>query len=178
MSKFGHMTRKIWMLPVAAMAVVAVALALPFGGAASAQGVVKSVHEDWQIRCQTPAGAQTEQCALFSRVVAEDRANVGITVMVLKSADQKARLLRVLVPEKILLPPGLGLTIDEVNVGKIPYRTCGTLGCLAEVGIDDALLKQLSTGTTATFIIYLDEQEGVGFPVSLKGFATGYDKLK
>ena len=51
----------------------------------------RSVHDDWQIRCETPPGAQAEQCALFQSVVAEDRANVGITVLVLKTADQKAR---------------------------------------------------------------------------------------
>src|SRR5882757_535324 len=33
--------------------------------AASAQGAVRSVHGDWQIRCDTPPGAQAEQCALI-----------------------------------------------------------------------------------------------------------------
>lgn len=32
---------------------------------ARAQGAVKSVHGDWQIRCDTPPGAQNEQCALI-----------------------------------------------------------------------------------------------------------------
>src|SRR5581483_8321491 len=32
---------------------------------AAAQGTVKSVHNDWQVRCDTPAGAQAEQCALI-----------------------------------------------------------------------------------------------------------------
>src|SRR3974377_131975 len=56
-----------------------------------AQGAVKSVHGDWQIRCETPPGAQSEQCALFQSVVAEDRATVGITGLVLKTAAQKSR---------------------------------------------------------------------------------------
>src|SRR5262249_36974529 len=61
-----------------------------FGGStdpASAQGTVRSVHNDWQIRCDTPPGAQGEQCALIQSVTAEDRANVGLTVIVLKTAD-------------------------------------------------------------------------------------------
>jgi len=37
-----------------------------------AQGAVRSVHGDWQIRCDTPPGAQNEQCALIQSVVAED----------------------------------------------------------------------------------------------------------
>ena len=57
---------------------------------AAAQGAVKSVHNDWQVRCDTPPGAQGEQCALIQSVTAEDRANVGLTVIVLKTADQKS----------------------------------------------------------------------------------------
>src|SRR5712664_3631953 len=58
---------------------------------ALAQGAVRSVHGDWQIRCDTPPGAQKEQCALIQSVVAEDRSNAGLTVIVLKTADQKSK---------------------------------------------------------------------------------------
>ena len=71
---------------------------------ASAQGAVKSVHGDWQIRCDTPPGAKAEQCALIQSVVAEDRSNAGLTVIVLKTADQKSRLMRVVAPLGVLLP--------------------------------------------------------------------------
>src|SRR5580693_2136284 len=78
-------------------------------GPALAQGAVKSVHGDWQIRCDTPPGAQGEQCALMQSVTAEDRPNVGLTVIVLKTSDQKSRLMRVVAPLGVLLPSGLGL---------------------------------------------------------------------
>ena len=52
---------------------------------AGAQGAVKSVHGDWQIRCDTPPGAQSEQCALMQSVTAEDRPNIGLTVIVLEN---------------------------------------------------------------------------------------------
>ena len=42
---------------------MAALLAAPI--AAHAQGAVKSTHGDWQIRCDTPPGAQGEQCALI-----------------------------------------------------------------------------------------------------------------
>src|SRR5262245_48346082 len=85
--------------------IAAILAGLAFGSpAAQAQGVVKSVHGDWQIRCDMPPGAQSEQCALIQSVTAEDRANVGLSVIVLKTADQKTRLLRVLAPLGVLLP--------------------------------------------------------------------------
>ena len=77
------------------------------------QGAVRSVHGDWQIRCDTPPGAQAEQCALIQSVVAEDRSNAGLTVIVLKTADQKSKLMRVVAPLGVLLPSGLGLKLDN-----------------------------------------------------------------
>lgn len=150
-------------------------LGLP--SAAIAQGAVKSVHDDWQIRCETPPGAQSEQCALFQSVVAEDRANVGLTVLVLRMADQKTRLMRVQVPLGVLLPVGLGLKVDQTDVGRAGFVRCTLRGCYAEIVMDDNLVKQLRSGKTATFFIFQTPEEGIGFPMSLKGFGEGYDKL-
>jgi invasion protein IalB len=145
--------------------------------AASAQGTVKSVHGDWQVRCDTPPGAQAEQCALIQSVTAEDRPNVGLTVIVLKTADQKSRLLRVLAPLGVLLPSGLGLKVDAADIGRAGFVRCLPNGCVAEVVMDDNLIKQLSTGQNATFIIFQTPEEGIGIPMSLKGFADGFGKL-
>jgi invasion protein IalB len=43
--------------------------------------------------------------------------------------------------------------------------------------MDDNLLKQMRSGTNATFFIFQTPEEGIGFPVSLKGFGPGFDKL-
>jgi invasion protein IalB len=145
--------------------------------AALAQGTVKSVHGDWQIRCDTPPGAQGEQCALIQSVTAEDRPNVGLTVIVLKTADQKGRLMRVLAPLGVLLPSGLGLKIDKADVGRAGFVRCLPNGCVAEVVMDDNLVKQLRSGQTATYIIFQTPEEGIGIPMGLKGFGEGYDKL-
>jgi invasion protein IalB len=161
------------------LATAAVTLALIIGlvGAAAAQGVVKSVHGDWQIRCDTPPGAQTDQCALIQSVTAEDRPNVGLSVIVLKTADQKTRRLRVLAPLGVLLPSGLGLKIDQTDIGRAGFVRCLPNGCVAEVVMDDNLVKQLRTGQSATFIIFQTPEEGIGIPLGLKGFGEGYDKL-
>jgi invasion protein IalB len=160
-------------------AFLAMALAVSVGTVdrATAQGLVKSVHNDWQVRCDTPPGALQEQCALMQTVMAEDRPSIGLTVMVLKTADQKSRLMRVVAPMGVLLPSGLGLKIDQADVGRAGFVRCLASGCVAEVVINDNLLKQLRAGQTATFIIFQTPEEGIGFPISLKGFGEGYDKL-
>jgi invasion protein IalB len=108
----------------AAAACLAAMALLGLTAAASAQGAVRSVHGDWQIRCDTPPGAQAEQCALIQSVVAEDRSNAGLTVIVLKTADQKSKLMRVVAPLGVLLPSGLGLKLDNVDVGRAGFVRC------------------------------------------------------
>jgi invasion protein IalB len=167
-----HPSRPCWRGGALAMLVW-----LALTATAGAQGAVKSVHGDWQIRCDTPPGAQSEQCALIQSVVAEDRSNAGLTVIVLKTADQKSRLMRVVAPLGVLLPSGLGLKLDNVDVGRAGFVRCLPNGCVAEVVMDDKLLGQLRTAKTATFIIFETPEEGIGFPLSLNGLGEGYDKL-
>lgn len=158
-------------------AFAALALTAAASGGAQAQGVVRSVHGEWQIRCDTPPGAQSEQCVLLQSVQADDRPNVGLTVIVLKTADQQSRLLRVLAPLGVLLPSGLGLKIDDTDVGRAGFVRCVPNGCVAEVVMDDKLINQLRSGQNATFIVFQTPEEGIGIPLSLKGFGEGFDAL-
>jgi len=159
------------------VALVAVLMVLAPAGKAQAQGAVRSIHNDWQIRCDTPPGAQGEQCALIQSVTADDRPNIGLTVIILKTADKKTRLMRVIAPPGVLLPSGLGLKIDNAEVGRAGFVRCVPNGCVAEVIMDDTLVGKLRSGQSATFIIFQTPEEGIGFPISLKGFGEGFDKL-
>jgi invasion protein IalB len=147
-------------------------------GSAVAQGEIRGTHGDWQVRCDTPPGARLEQCALIQNVTAEDQQDVGLSVIVLKTADGKARILRVLAPLGVLLPSGLGLKIDAADVGRAGFVRCLPNGCIAEVILEDTLIGQMKTGAQATFIVFRTPEEGVGIPISLKGFAEGFDALK
>ncbi len=213
------------------------------------------MHGDWQIRCDTPPGAANEQCALIQNVTAEDRDNVGLTVIVLRTADGKVRILRVLAPLGVLLPSGLGLKVSlagpgktpvkvehpsggeatarvslpetlkvqpgdslvirgggpdggdrildvvavagkdvtlrwqgadaseieiteaDVNIGRAGFVRCLPNGCIAEVILQSDLVDRLKKGLYATFIVFQTPEEGIGIPISLKGFSDGFDAL-
>jgi len=147
------------------------------GTRARAEGVVRATNGDWETRCDTPTGAKGEQCALVQNVVAEDRPNITLVVIVLKPVDKKKPLMRVVAPPFVFLPTGLGLKIDQVDVGHVPFAHCFGSGCFSEVEMDDKLINQLKSGTTATFIVFQSPDDGVGIPVSLNGFAKGFDAL-
>jgi invasion protein IalB len=85
--------------------------------------------------------------------------------------------MRVIAPPGVLLPSGLGLKVDNTELGRAGFVRCVPNGCVAEVVMDDNLLNKLRTGQSATFIIFQTPEEGIGFPISRKGLGEGLDKL-
>lgn len=158
---------------VGALAMIGVSGNIPV----RAQGVVKSKHGDWQLRCETPPGAAKQLCALVQSIAAEDRPNIGLIVIILKTADGKNRLLRVIAPLGVLLPSGLGLKIDGADIGHAGFVRCQPSGCIAEVVMEDKLIDQLKNGKDAVFIIFQTPEEGIGIPLALSGFKDAFEEL-
>lgn len=160
-------------------AVLIAVIAVGAATAAAQDATVKAQHGDWQVVCKAPPpGAKSEVCALVQAVMAEDRNNVGLTVYFQKFADGSRRL-RVFAPLGVLLPRGVGLKIDDKDIGNAPFLRCNTFTCYSQVVADDKLVEQLKTGKNAIFVIFQTEEAGIGIPISLAGFAeglTGLDK--
>lgn len=140
-------------------------------------GTMRSQHGAWSIVCDQPPGAASEQCAMMQNVIADDRPEIGLSVVILKTADNQARILRVLAPLGVLLPNGLGLNIDGNDIGRAYFVRCFNDGCYAEVILEEQLLASLQTGSIATFIVFQTPEEGIGIPVDLDGFKDGYEAL-
>ncbi|MBK9078974.1 MAG: invasion associated locus B family protein [Hyphomicrobium sp.] len=170
-----------WLRPLTLGLVVAAA---PFAAAQHAlavdapEGTVKSQHGDWQVVCKDPPpGAKHGVCALVQSVTAEDKNNIGLTVYFQKFSNG-TRVLRVFAPLGVLLPPGLGLKIDDKDVGHAPFLRCHNFACYAQVVVEDPLIEQLKTGKTAIFIIFQTEEAGIGIPISLAGFGDALAALE
>lgn len=139
---------------------------------------VTATHGAWQVNCAKPPGRKSESCALVQSVTAEDRPNVGLRVMFLRTVDGKRQLLRIVAPLGVLLPAGLGLKIDGKDIGQAPFVRCGSNGCISEVVVKDDLIAKLSAGKTAVFIIFQTPESGIGIPISLDGFKSGLASVK
>lgn len=145
---------------------------------AAQEGNVKETHGAWDLNCGKPPGAKEEKCALVQSVTAEDQQNVGLTVMFLKTVDGERRLLRIVAPLGVLLPAGLGLKIDNEDVGQAPFIKCGRIGCISEVVANDELIAKMVAGKSAIFVIFQTPEAGIGIPVSLDGFKAGLASVK
>ena len=174
----GSRRRRRSMATVLSVASFWAALALVRPAAAETpDGTVKAQHGDWQVVCkEPPPGSKSETCALVQSVTAEDRNNVGLTVY-FQRFSSGTRVLRVFAPLGVLLPPGLGLKIDDKDVGHAPFLRCHTFACYAQVVAEDKLVEQLKAGKTAIFIIFQTEEAGIGIPISLAGFAQALASL-
>jgi invasion protein IalB len=176
-STLGCRRRRLNRMPIHLLALALLLAVLPASAASAQDGTVKSQHGDWQVVCKPPPpGAKHEVCALVQSVTAEDRSNVGLTVYFQKFSNG-TRVLRIFAPLGVLLPPGLGLKIDDKDVGNAPFLRCHNFACYAQVVADDALVERLKTGKTAVFILFQTEEAGIGIPISLAGFAQAFQAL-
>jgi invasion protein IalB len=141
------------------------------------QGAVKDKYGDWATRCETPPGAAHEQCAIVLSVVDQDRPNLILVVIVLNTADRKTRLMRVIAPLGVLLPPGISLRIDNAEAGRLSFLQCLPNGCVGQLAMDQTLIDKLKNGKTATLGIFQTPEEGVGVQAPLVGFKEAYEQL-
>jgi invasion protein IalB len=152
--------------------VVLLAAAQP---AMAQQERLKSTHDDWLVKCGQPAGASQEICWVEQKVTSEDRPNVGLTVIYRPAKKGEEGTLQIQAPLGVMLPRGLGLKIDDKDVGNVPFLRCLKSGCLAHAQVPDDLLNQFKAGGTAIFIVFDTPEAGIGIPIALKGFAEAID---
>lgn len=144
---------------------------------AQAQPVVRESFEAWQIQCETPPGSPEELCALVQNVAAVDRPNVELRVTIVRTLDGGAHILRVAAPLGVLLDGGLGLRIDDTDIGTADFARCLPSGCYVEMIMEQELVDTFANGTTAWFVIFQTPDEGIGIPIELAGFSAGFAAL-
>jgi invasion protein IalB len=165
-------------------------------GGASAQAVTKGTYGDWELRCETNPAAVApeqatpgtpaptgEQCYLYQNIADEssDRLNLIISILRVqdpKKPDTRKMILRVLAPLGVLLPRGLGLKLDETDIGSTGFVRCWSNACIAEVDMDKGLQDQFTAAKTATFFFAVTEDEVRGLPIKLDKLGEGLAELK
>lgn len=183
-----HISAKKALVAVASGLLAVASFALPV----SAQGTLKQKYGDWQHRCDRPNPAGPEQCILIQNVL--DQSDINLAVVILRVEDSAATaearrtdpsapavrrpVLRVIAPLGILLPRGLGLKIDDREIGSTGFVRCLESGCVAEVDMDSTLLEGFRRGKVALFAVFLTPEEGRGLPVTLPGFEQGFAQLQ
>jgi invasion protein IalB len=137
-----------------------------------------ATYDDWRVACPA-AETKDVNCELSTDVVDRSQgtpnavARAGITT----TKDGK-QTLNFMLPYGVALEAGMGLRIGKDPVKVYQYRTCNTVGCIAQTPFDDALATSLkNTDDVAVMFAGLDGKP-VTYPLSFKGYSKSFSSWK
>lgn len=149
--------------------------------AAPGGGAAPPTHEeqiqDWTLRCATLQDGKVS-CEMIQTVRQRDSGKEMMLMAVGYPPGEKQLLAWIVVPLGVLLPPGLGLKIDEAEPGRLPIQYCEPNGCIAPWAPTEQELAALKAGNRLTVIVHDRNGKQVGLPVSLKGFTAAVARLQ
>jgi invasion protein IalB len=88
------------------------------------------------------------------------------------------KLLGFILPYGVALEAGMGLRIGKDPVKVYQYRTCNTVGCIAQTTFDDSLAKTLKNADDVAVMFAGLDGKPVSYPLSFKGYGTSYSAWK
>tara|TARA_B100000676_G_scaffold313469_1_gene395164 strand:- start:6125 stop:6619 length:495 start_codon:yes stop_codon:yes gene_type:complete len=136
---------------------------------------LRETHGDWEVHCGIgPSGA--EECFMFQAVNMQSSLERVMSAVVAKPPGEDP-LLRLTVPLGVLLPNGLNLAIDQVDMGTVGYLTCFADGCMTQVDMTADVVASLKGGNQGVVTVVDTFGQPAQLPLSLTGFTAAYDSF-
>ncbi len=127
-----------------------------------------TTNQDWRTACPAAATAVKGQTCEIVQDILDGKTHNEIARIAL-ATDNGKRVLGITLPLGVALEPGVGLIFGKDPVKVIPYRTCNTQGCIAEIPLDDKIQASLDAGIDGKVLFDGLDNKPVGIPLSLKG---------
>ncbi|WP_455466943.1 invasion associated locus B family protein [Bartonella sp. B39] len=131
----------------------------------------------WTKVCSLPPGTPNVQCEVVQNVHTQSRHDVTLRVTFYKLPKNQGALMRVFVPIRVELRPGVGLKIDDKNMGRVEYRRCLGDNCVAEAFLKEDVLQLFFKGKMATYFIFITPEQAIGGIIDLHGLSDAYATL-
>lgn len=179
--------------PLAASTLLACALMLPQAtfaqettgeppGPALGEPYRVTTHQDWEILCTRFEEDGPELCEMYQLLLNEDDSPVAeITVAVLPPEEEYPVGATVTTPLGTFLMPGMGWQIgDDGEIRAEPFQVCNAVGCMALLGLDDADVQAMRSGSHANVLFrpFSNPQGIARARVSLMGFTAALEDLQ
>jgi len=139
------------------------------GGASSLQ----EAHGDWRVACAQQNGLT--RCTLSQQLMDTDSRQRILAIELSVPSPNKAEGTLVL-PFGLALDKGIVLQVDDAASPTLRFRTCLPAGCVVTVMFDEKAIAALRSATTLTVKAVGDDTQEISFGVSLKGFASAFDR--
>ncbi|WP_273754757.1 invasion associated locus B family protein [Bartonella sp. MM73XJBT.G] len=131
----------------------------------------------WTKVCALPPGTPNMQCEVVQNIHTQGRHDITLRVTFYKLPQKQGALMRVFVPIRVELRPGVGIKIDGKNMGRMEYRRCLGDNCVAEAFLKDDILQLFLKGKMATYFVFTTPEQGIGGLVDLHGLGDAYATL-
>jgi len=129
-----------------------------------------ATYDDWRVACPM-AETKDVHCELSTDVM--DRSQVTPSAVAragIAINKEGKQTLNFMLPYGVALEAGMGLRIGKEPVKVYQYRTCNSVGCLAETPFDDALAATLNGADDAYVMFASLEGKPMSVPMSFKGY--------
>jgi invasion protein IalB len=131
-----------------------------------------ATYEDWRVACPA-ADTKDVNCELSTDVM--DRSQVTPSAVAragLTTGKDGKQMLNFMLPYGVALEAGMGLRIGKDPVKVYQYRTCNSVGCLAETPFDSAMASALGNADDASVMFAGLDGKPVSVQISFKGYKT------
>ena len=138
-----------------------------------------ATYDEWRVACPE-AAAKEGACELSTDIMDRTQATPAPIARATITTDKDGKkIMGFILPYGVALEAGMGLRIGKDPVKIIQYRTCNTVGCIAQTPFDDALASGLKNNSddVAIMIAGLDGKPST-FPVSFKGYPQSLSAWK
>ena len=133
-------------------------------------------YDEWRVTC--PAATVKEgSCELSSEIM--DKSQPQPVARITITADPQGKhVIGFHMPLGVALEAGMGMTIGKDPVKVIQYRTCNTVGCIAQTPFDDAMASSLKSADDVAVMFAGLDGKPVTYPLSFKGYPKSYSSWK
>ena len=83
----------------------------------------------------------------------------------------------VVAPIGVLLPAGVGISIDGRDIGRGIFQVCNPQACLVSEPVQNDFIDQMKKGNNATMRIVNASGQPTDISISLSGFTKAYNSL-
>lgn len=142
---------------------------------ASAQEAQPQLPQGWFKTCTKQA--DVDICNVQNIVTAETGQLIASVNLAEFKGKINRRVLQITVPPYRMLPPGVGLQIDDAQPQKLDYLICppNPDRCIAEGALTDEMIAAFKKGSELTVIAINHQNQRNPIKVSLSGFTDAYD---
>ncbi|MBW8708649.1 MAG: invasion associated locus B family protein [Alphaproteobacteria bacterium] len=137
-----------------------------------------AVYDDWRVAC--PAAESKEgACELSTDIMDRTQTQPSTIARATITTDKDGKkIMGFILPYGVALEAGMGLRIGKDPVKVYQYRTCNTVGCIAQAPFDDAMAANLKNADDVAVMFAGLDGKPVTYPLSFKGYGKSYSSWK